>query len=446
MKKIFLHILKDIPLILMCILLAFFIWIFATMTTDPTEEGRFSQTVTIETAGLNEDMIITNGLPYTVSINLRAPNSIWRRISLERIQAKAIVDVTDLEPGVHQVPITIQIGIKPVQIVSFTPNTATVTIEKYETREYDLVVEETGEIPTAFRAETPVLSQDKVSISGTVSQLDTISKVAVNLERNNNTETIEETLAVAAYTEDGKVVRDITISPDKVKVTEEIKMRGGYRILSVKLSVKGEISSGYRVDNLSVDPGYVTVYSADKELLNSLNSYIETETIFLNEINTTTNRKVSLNVPEGITLVGDSTVNANIEVSAIEGTSSFGQIPVSMIGLEEGLEAVISPSDIDVYLVGPIVTLAVIEPDDIHAVIELQDLDEGSYQIAPKVEVSASDTVTVQSIQPATIEVQITKIPDFIPQDASTENTGNDISENNTGDANLAGELSDNNQ
>ena len=56
MKKIFLHILKDIPLILMCILLAFFIWIFATMTTDPTEEGRFSQTVTIETAGLDEEI------------------------------------------------------------------------------------------------------------------------------------------------------------------------------------------------------------------------------------------------------------------------------------------------------------------------------------------------------------------------------------------------------
>lgn len=444
MKKIFLHILKDIPLILMCILLAFFIWIFATMTTDPTEVGRFSQTVTIETVGLEEDMVITNGLPYTVSINLKAPNSIWRRISLERIQAKAIIDVTDLEPGVHQVPITIQIGIKPVQIVSFTPNTATVTIEKYETRDFDLEVVETGEIPTAFRAESPVLSQNKVSISGTVSQLDTISKVAVNLERNNNTETIEETLAVAAYTEDGKAVRDITISPDKVKVTEEIKMRGGYRILSVKLSVKGEISSGYRVDNLSVDPGFVTVYSADKELLNSLNSFIETETILLNEINATTNRKVGLNVPEGITLVGDSTVNVNIEISAIEGTSSFGQVPVSMIGLEEGLEAVISPSDIDVYLVGPIVTLAVIEPDDIHAVVELQDLGEGSYQIAPKVEISATDTVTVQSIQPATIEVQITTIPDLGQQDSGEGNTVSNISENEVDVDNSGNVLSEN--
>lgn len=423
MKKIILHILKDIPLILMCILLAFFIWIFATMTTDPTEEGRFSQTVTIETVGLKEGMIITNGLPYTVSINLRAPNSVWRRISLERIQAKAIVDVTGLEPGVHQVPITIQIGIKPIQIVSYTPNTATVTIEKYETRKFDLVVEESGDIPTAFRAETPVLSQNEVNISGTVSQLDTIARVAVNLERNNNTETIEETLSVVAYTEDGKVVRDVTITPERVKVTQEIKMRGGYRILSVKLSVKGEISSGYRVDNLSVDPGFVTVYSADKELLNSLNSFIETETILLNEINATTNRKVGLNVPEGITLVGDSTVTVNIEISAIEGTSSFGQIPISMIGLEDGLEAVISPLDIDVYLVGPIVTLADIEPDDIHAVIELQDLGEGSYQIAPKVEVSATDTVTVQSIQPATIEVQITELP---VTDSSVTEVGSD--------------------
>ena len=409
MKKLFLTILKDIPLILVCILLAFFIWIFATMTTDPTEEGRFSQTVTIETVGLGDDMIITSGIPYTVSINLRAPNSVWRRISLDRPQAKAIIDVTGLEPGVHTVPISVQIGISPVQIVSYTPSTATVTIEKYESREYNVEIIESGDIPTAFRAETPIVSPETVKISGTISQLNTISKVAVNLERNNNTETIEESLPVAAYTEDGKIVRDITIHPEKVKVTEVIKMRGGYRILSVKLSVKGEIATGYRVDDLSVDPGFVTVYSADKELLNSLNSFIETETIMLDEINTTTNRKVSLNIPEGVTLVGDSTVTVNVVVSAVESTSTFAQIPVSPIGLDDGYEVTISPTDIDVYLAGPMVTLAEIEPGDIHAVVELQDLGEGSYQIAPKVEVSATDTITVQSIQPATIEVQITK-------------------------------------
>ena len=60
MKKIFLHILKNIPLILLSILLAFFIWLFATISSDPTEEGRFSNTVAIETVGLSDDMIITS--------------------------------------------------------------------------------------------------------------------------------------------------------------------------------------------------------------------------------------------------------------------------------------------------------------------------------------------------------------------------------------------------
>ena len=194
MKKILLHILKDIPTILLSIILAVFLWVYVTVTTDPAEEGRFAQTVSIETVGLGDDMLITSGLPYSVSINLRAPNSIWRRMSLERVQAKAIIDVTGLEAGTHQVPISIQIGISPVQVISFSPNTATLNIEQVETRTFDVTVDEIGDIPTAFRADTPVLSQNTVEISGTVSQLDTISRVSVELDRTNATSTIEKTL------------------------------------------------------------------------------------------------------------------------------------------------------------------------------------------------------------------------------------------------------------
>ena len=411
MKKLLLQIFKDIPLYLLCVLLAFFVWIFATMTSDPSEVGRFSQTITIETIGLEKGELITSGMPSSVSVNLRAPNSVWRRISMERVPGKAVIDVTGLEPGTHQVPVNVQIGISPIQIISISPSTVTLTIEEYETRNYEVVVEETGEIPTAFRADPPVVNPETVEISGTVTQLDKISKVFVPLVRNNNTESISEVISVSAVTEEGRTVRDISISPDKVTVNQEIRMRGGYRVLSVKLSVKGEISNGYRVENLSVDPAFVTVYSADKELLNSLNSYIETESIVLDDLNATTSKKLSLNVPEGITLVGDTTVTATVEISAIESTTSISEVPVSVVGLEEGHEVYISPDVIDIVLSGPMVSLAEIEPGDIHAVIEVQDLKEGSYQIAPRVEVSSAETINVQSVQPANIEVQISGIP-----------------------------------
>ena len=330
----------------------------------------------------------------------------------ERVSGKAIIDVTGLDAGTHQVPIDVQIGISPVQIVSVSPAMVTLVIEEFDTKEFEVEVDEIGDIPTAFRADAPVVVPETVSISGTVSQLDKIDKVSVLLEHNNNTtESIQTTLPVSAYSEDGRVIRDITITPEKVDVTQDIRMRGGYRILSVKLSVKGEIANGYRVENLSVDPGFVTVYSADKELLNSLNSYIETEPVYLDELFATTSRKLSLNVPEGITLVGDTTVNATVEISAIESTTSIAEIPVSLVGLEDGMDAYISPATIDVVLSGPMVSLSEIGSEDIHAVIGVQDLREGNYQLAPTVEVSSADTITVQSVQPGTVEVQITAIP-----------------------------------
>ena len=422
MKKVLLQIIKDIPLFLGCVFLAFFIWIFATMTSDPSEVGRFPQTITIETVGLDENEIITSGIPNSVSVNLRAPNSVWRRMSLERVSGKAIIDVTDLDAGTHQVPIEVQIGISPIQIVSVSPATATLVIEEFDTREFEVQVDEIGDIPTAFRADAPIVVPETVSISGTVSQLDKINKVSVSLERDNNTtDSIQTTLPVSAYSEDGRVIRDLTITPDKVEVTQDIRMRGGYRIISVKLSVKGEIANGYRVENLSVDPGFVTVYSADKELLNSLNSYIETEPVYLDELYATTSRKLSLNVPEGITLVGDTTVAATVEISAIESTTSIAEIPVSLVGLEDGMDAYVSPSTIDVVLSGPMVSLSEIESEDIHATVGVQDLGEGNYQLAPNVEVASADTITVQSIQPGTVEVQITMIPSESIEESETE-------------------------
>ena len=113
----------------------------------------------------------------------------------------------------------------------------------------------------------------------------------------------------------------------------------------------------------------------------------------------------------------------NVTISAIEGTTTLSQIPISVIGFEDGMHATISPQDIDVYLVGPINSLNEIEPEDIHAVIELQDLEDGSYQLAPRVEVSSSDSISVQYVTPATIEVQISHIetPDEDAEEASPE-------------------------
>ncbi len=410
MRNFILRVLRNIPLLLLSLVIAAGIWAFATISGDPTEESRFTQGVSVEVIGLPEDYIITSDLPITININLLAPNSVWRRMSLERTTAKAVIDVTDLEPGSYELPIDIQFDISPLKVTYYSPKTVDVTIEKVETRTYPIEVVETGEIATAYKAEPVELSADTVEITGTVTQLDTIERAYVTLNRNKNTETIVSSLTVSAANADGAAVKNISIKPDKVTATQEINLRGGYRILSVKLSVSGEIAQGYRVDDISVDPAFVTVYASDKNVLNNLDSYIDTETVLLNEINFSTSRKIALKIPEGVTIVGEPSVTMNVKVTAIEGTSTFSNIPISAVGLEEGYEVVISPSEIDVYLTGPVNTLAAITNANLTAMVELQDLEAGSYSLEPKIEVSSSESVSVQSIMPATVAVTIQPI------------------------------------
>ena len=410
MKNFILRVLRNIPLLLLSLLIAAGIWAYATISGDPTEESRFTQGVSVEAVGLPDDYIVTNNLPLTININLLAPNSVWRRMSLERTQAKAVIDVTGLEPGTYELPIDIQFDISPLKVTYYSPKTVEVTIEKVETRTYPIEVVETGEISTAYKAEAVELSSTTVDITGTVAELDSIDRVFVVLDRNNNNETISTSLSVNVVNTDGTQVKDLTVKPDKVNATQEIKIRGGYKILSVKLSVAGEIAKGYRVDDLSVDPSFVTVYSSDKDVLNSLDSYIDTETVRLDEISATTSKKIGLKVPEGVTVVGEPSVTMNITVSATEGTSTYSDIPISVLGLEEGYEAVISPTEVDVYLTGPVNTLSTITNANVTAVVELQDLEEGSYTLAPKIEVSSSEPVSVQSIMPAQIAVEIKPI------------------------------------
>ena len=410
MKNFILRVLRNIPLLLLSLVIAAGIWAYATISGDPTEESRFTQGVSVEVVGLPDDYIVTNNLPLTININLLAPNSVWRRMSLERTQAKAVIDVTGLEPGTYELPIDIQFDISPLKVTYYSPKTVEVTIEKVETRTYPIEVVETGEISTAYKAEPVELSSTTVDITGTVTELDSIDRVFVVLDRNNNNETISTSLSVNVVNTDGTQVKDLTVKPDKVNATQEIKIRGGYKILSVKLSVAGEIAKGYRVDDLSVDPSFVTVYSSDKDVLNSLDSYIDTETVRLDEISATTSKKIGLKVPEGVTVVGEPAVTMNITVSATEGTSTYSDIPISVLGLEEGYEAVISPTEVDVYLTGPVNTLSAITNANITAVVELQDLEAGSYTLTPKIEVSSSEPVSVQSIMPAQVAVEIKPI------------------------------------
>lgn len=409
MKKYFVSFMKNLSLIGISLVLALTVWVVAITSTDPTEERRFGNTITVELAGLEEGLVVTNTLPDQISINLRAPASVWKKITNERITAKAIIDVTGLEAGEYEVPVQIQIGIEPILITSYSPQTVKVILERYETRTFEITVNETGDVPTAFKADPPVLSMKTVEVSGSVSVLDQIDYVRVILDHSNATEPIKKELNISAINKNGTVITSgLTYAPEKVDVSQEISLRGGYRVVVVKVVTPGTVPNGYRVAKIGVEPSVVTIYSSDRTLLENLPSYLETEPVDLSTTTGNSQIKVGLDLPDGVSLVGDQSVSVEIEIDPIEGAMTLNDIPVYVIGLDEGVQSVLSPEAVDVYLSGPQPMLDQLEKEGLYAVLDLQDYMIGHYQLEPRIDISSWEGISIQSIMPGTIDVTIT--------------------------------------
>lgn len=407
MKNFFSIICKNLSTVLLSLVIALAIWVIATSRSDPTEVGRFYYGVETTLVGLDENLVLTDSLPENYVIYLRAPNSVWREINNLRPTAKAVIDVTGLKAGEYDVPVKINLNVSPIQITSFSPSSVTLNLEQYTEKTFPVDVREIGTISTAFKASTPVVEEQTVTISGPLSLVNQVNSVRVILNHANATESIETSLPVTALNEEGTVIRDIDISPETVTVKQEISLRGGYRVVAAKLVSTGNVENGLRVTDIRVNPEFVTIYSTDRALIDEMPSYLETETIDLSTITESLSKKLSLKLPQGVTIVGDQTISVNITVEPVEGTVTISNVPVSVLGLEEGFSATISPELIDVLLTGPVRALEKITSEQVLAAVELQDLTAGQYQLTPNVSITSDEDVVVQSLLPATIEVTI---------------------------------------
>jgi len=113
---------------------------------------------------------------------------------------------------------------------------------------------------------------------------------------------------------------------------------------------------------------------------------------------------VALNLPGGISLLGDPAVQVNVQVEAIQGGLTV-QRPLTMQGLREGMEARLSPETIDVILTGPLPKLQSLKPDDVRVLIDLVNLGAGTHQVTPQAIVPQG--IVAETMLPATIQVTI---------------------------------------
>lgn len=398
--------LKEMPTLLLAIILAFTTWVAAVNSSDPNEMKAYGQPVTINILGQDPQMVIQGEISDTVTIVLNAPQSSWNTLNNQSGLIQAFIDLSGLEEGTYQVPVQVQVNIRPMEIVSVSPSVVTVTLEKLTSKTLPVSLVMTGEPEIGYETGSVTLSPSQIVVSGPASQVEQINRVRATISLLQAKETIQASLPVQAVDLSGDPLDGLTYSPRTIEATIPLSAKGGYRNVVVKVVTQGKLANGYSLSNISVNPPTVTVYSSDSTQVDALPGYVETQPINLDSLRSDVNLPVDLSLPEGVSLVGQQQVMIQIGIHAIQSSVSFSKLKVNVENLSEGLSASISPGTVDVILSGPLPVLEKVKAENLQVILDLKDKLPGTYQVIPVI-ITNSDEITVESVLPGTIEVVV---------------------------------------
>jgi len=406
---------KNLPTLLTAVALAVAVWILAVTNTDPVVRRNFNRQVEIEIAGLDTALVITSDIPEQLSIVLSAPESVWQTSLTTTGAVRAVADLSGLETGRYEVPVTLQINARPVKIESQSPETIIIELDKIYSESFKINLIQPSSPAVGYEAGEPKLSAQTATVSGPSSLVNQVEEVRAVLNISQAQMDIDRDLNLVALDENDLPVEGISISPDEVNVKQTITQRGGYRNVAVKVVLSGQQASGFFLKDYSPNPAGVTVFSTDPEIVNNLPGFIETQALNLTSANENFQVSLPLNVPPGVIVVGESTVTVNVSISPIQGSLPLTALTIEVIGLLPDYEAEIAPRTADVILSGPLPELDNLSINDVRVLIDLSGFTPGTYQVVLKVEVDYEDLL-VESILPAEIEVEIRLVASPTPE------------------------------
>jgi YbbR domain-containing protein len=391
---------------LWALVLSISVWVAAVTSADPDETRTLSSPVSVQVIGQDPGLVISGEIPTEVEVTLRAPHSIWDVIDADPQTVQVILDLSGLSSGEHDIDLQTQVNARPVQIVSVAPHTITFTLEALATQTLSVDLSLAGETAIGYQVGENSLDPPEVVIAGAQSQVAKVARARVSVNLSGIRENFDQTLRIEILDKEGQKVDGVTVSPESVHVTLPVSQQGGYRDVAVKVLMLGRVASGYHLTDISVFPPVVTVFAADPELVSALPGVVETQPLELQSAKEDISTRVTLNLPEGISIVGEQTVLIQAGVSPIESSVTLAGEKVEIVNLGDGLTAQVSPATVDVIVSGPLPLLDTLTRQDVRVTVDLSDLTAGTYQITAKVEVLISDVV-VESILPNTMEVVI---------------------------------------
>jgi YbbR domain-containing protein len=410
MKQAVRWVITNLPLMVMALILATLAWFVAVEQANPTVEKRFPQPIPVTPTNVPEGLVIVGTFDERVQVTVRTTQSVWDSLRVEDFEA--VADLSGLDRGVHEVPIIVHLDKEPSRITERDPQAVMIELDTRASPTVPVRIETEGRPAIGYVPRPKVVEPSEVTVVGPTSYVTRVVDAFATLSIQGAEEDIEETLRVRPQDADGNSVPYVSVTPEAVDVRIPIEPSGYHTTLAVKAVLTGEIASGYRITDISIDPPTVTVFGDPDDLAALEQGFIETKPISVEGAQDDVVVRPGLSIPPAVSLVPGQQVEVHVFIAAIQSSLTITSTP-EIQGLEPGYTATVSPDIVQVILSGPLPRLESLAPDDVRLVLDLFELPTGTHQIEP--EVIAPAEITAQGVIPATVQVRISEVMELTP-------------------------------
>jgi YbbR domain-containing protein len=391
-------------------ILATVVWVIAVNQENPFVRDLYPELIPIEVVNKPDGMVLFSEEVESTQVSVQAPQSSWDDLSVSKFRAQ--IDLANLPPGLHDVSVQVACSDSRVRILERRPDQIAVRLEHLAIRDVPTAIEVLDSPALGYEAALLSASPPTVTVSGPASIVDQVVAVAGELRLREAKSAVLARVFVSPRNAQGEAVGWVDWTPKEIEVEVPIEQKLGFKDVSVRAIVMGQVAPGYWISNITVEPSAVTLIGSP-DALAELTGYAETNVVNVSHAEETVTERVTLNLPEDISVVpasdaGGEGIRVMVEIAATMGGRTI-QRWVEVQGMAHGLQAHPSPEYVDVILSGPLSQLQALRTQQVRVMIDLFNLAAGTHRVPPTVIVP--EGLKVESIVPNAIEVEISVIP-----------------------------------
>ncbi len=357
----------------------------------------------------NEEAYVVEGVPETVDITL-----IGRKSDLYLAKQlgnhEVVLDLTNYEAGEHKVKLSYKQTIDTLDY-KLDPSSVLVIIkDKISTLKditYDLLNQD--KLDPKLSVSSITLNRNEVVVKGSQDTLEKVATVKALIDLNNEelktTGSFEiEEIPLVAYDENGSVIDNVEIVPEKVTATIELE---SYSIeVPIKVITEGELTVGYAISTMTPSVSKVVIYG-DKEILDTI-QYIPVS-INITGLKANKTYNVTIVKPAGVRYISDSSTSVSVTIDS-QTTKEITGVKIETKNLSSEYSASaksISDTTITVIAKGVQSVLNNFTEQNISAYVDLTGYEPGTYSVPVVVKTDDSKVQLVSSV--STIDIVISK-------------------------------------